>query len=193
MNRGEEYIDAFRVRSGGDSLIVDERARHLAFEILRLLFGLVFMAPAGLLLGAWFLPEGVLGMKRSLDADQLSAVAWIKIAPFLSLALVFLFVGFFYAFARARVEVTNGKLLVGRTWFGLFAQLKPLPLTTGTALELQTRRRGVFGGVPVFVASIAGIGERVELFSCSEKAAVLKLAGAVSDSLKLPVCDKTGA
>lgn len=183
MNRGEEYIDGFRVRSGGDSLIVDERARHPVFEIPRLLLGLVMIAPSCVLFGAMILPDGVLGFRQNPEAAQMSAKDLLPTALFICLAI---------AFSRIRIVVGDGKLSVGRTWFGAFGQIKDVALSAATFVRLHTARRGIFGGVEVFAVSIVDDSQELELFSCGEKEAALRLADAFGNKVKLPLRDEIG-
>lgn len=192
MNRGEEYVGGFRLRPVGDALIVDERARHPVFEIPRLLLGLAMMAPSCVLFGAMILPDGVLGFRRNPEAAQMSAKDLLPVALFICLAIVFLFAGLFHAFSRMRVVVGDGKVSVGRTWLGASGQIRDLALSAATVMRLHTARRGILGGVEVFAVSIVDGSQEVELFSCGEKEAALKLADAVGNKVKLPLHDETG-
>lgn len=180
VNAKEEHVGGYRLRNEGDALVVDERARRLLFEFLRVFFGVAFMAPACVLLGAATLPGGLSGIRPNPEANEVPVTNWLLAAPFLCIPVLFFLIGFNHAFARKRIVAQTGSLLVGNTWFGYFQRLKAYPLGSESALEYASPRGGAFCGLSFPLLLTTAGKEQAELLCHSGGNGIHHLAEAIA-------------
>jgi hypothetical protein len=193
MFKGSKYIDSYRLRRTENSVIIDER-RGFFETIFDLIFGLVFMFPLFLLINAFFVDIGWLGMEW--EEQKWPAAPPIWGWPILMLIycmiLFFTYIGFSFAFARSHVEATSGKILIGNTWFGVPVKLKVTPVSEISSVQLKWKfSGGVFTGH--WYCGVSALSAKkakpILLFSCSKKEAAVELTNAVAEITKLPVQD----
>ena len=191
MFKQDEHIGGYRLRQNEHSVVIDER-EGFSPRANRILFGLVFMFPLALCIGAFF-PNGFFGVKWESPSVHYPIWRWLIFIPFLCIPFVFAFADAYHAFSRDYVEAINDKIFVGVKWFNLWAWLNIRPISEISSINSNWTRRGPFAGRRVCGVFIipAKSNKLINLVCCVKHRDALKLAKVISDKTNLPIQDIT--
>jgi hypothetical protein len=189
MFEKDEKIENYRVRQYEHYVVIDEQ-KGFFFSTLDILFGLIFLFPLALFVGALF-PDGFLGVKWESPDVHYPILGWLIFIPFLCIPFVLGYFGIAIAFSRLCVIATNDNIFIGTKWFNLWQRTKATQISEIDSIKLGWTRRGPFSGrrvCGVFII-LTKTGKLVNLVTCVEHGDALKLANMILSKTNLSLQD----